>query len=161
STAVTLYSPTHYAANAGTIPGANDGVLFPLSSVSFQNLTDGSSNTILAGEVAFSIGGWAQGAVNAGGGGGGGGGGGASQGFARSVLRWWSCASACAKPGINPPVTTCSSACEQQYQFSSAHVGGAHFAFVDGHTAFLSQNMDVTVYRALLTCAGGEVVQLP
>src|SRR5205085_2401531 len=145
------YAPTHYAANAGTTPGQNDGMLFPLSKVGFRDIIDGTSNTIAAGEVNLTIGGWAQGAINAGGGGGGGGGGGASQGFGRSVLRWWSCASACAKPGINPPLTSCSSGCEQQFQFSSPHTGGVHFTYADGHTSFLSQNIDIGVLRSLVT----------
>jgi len=153
------YAPTHYAANAGTLPGQNDGVLYPLSKVSFRDLRDGASNTIAVGEVALSLGGWDQGAINAGGGGGGGGGGGASQGFGRSMLRWWSCAASCAKPGINPPLTTCSGGCEQQFQFSSRHVGGAQFTLADGHTTFVSENINVTVLRALMTRAGGEVTE--
>ena len=154
----TAYAPTHYVGNAGTLPGVNDGVLFPLSKIGHRDVRDGTSTTNAVGEVGFSIGGWAQGAVNQGSGGGGAGGVGASQGFGRSVLRWWSCASACAKPGINPPLTNCSGGCEQQFQFSSAHSGGAQFTFVDGHTAFISQNIDVNVLKSLITRSGGEVV---
>lgn len=150
------YAPTHYAANAGTIPGQNDGVLYPLSKVGFRDISDGTSTTFAAGEVGFSIGGWAQGAINQGGGGGGGGGGGASQGFGRSVMRWWKCASSCAVPGINPPATNCSSGCERQFQFSSGHVGGAHFTFADGHASFVSQNLDVGLLKSMMTRAGGE-----
>lgn len=90
--------------------------------------------------------------------GGGGGGGGAMQGFARDVLRWWRCASSCAVAGINPPQTTCSVSCERKFQFSSPHEGGCHFAFADGHGCFVSENIDVAVFRALLTRSGGEVV---
>jgi prepilin-type processing-associated H-X9-DG protein len=73
-------------------------------------------------------------------------------------MRWWKCASACALPGINPPVTTCQSSCEQRFQFSSRHEGGAQFTFADGHGTFISENMDVNVLRALATRAGNEVV---
>lgn len=149
------YGPSHYAANAGTQPGANDGVLFPMSCVRFQDIRDGTSRTIAAGELAYYVGGWAQGAVNTGGGGGcgGGGGGGTGQAFARSVLRWWQYASSTA-PGINPPQTA--SNCERQLQFSSVHTGGGHFVFADGHADFLSDTLDVNIFRALLTRSGGE-----
>ena len=148
------FGPSHYAGNAGTVPGQDDGVLYPMSRINFRDITDGTSQTMAAGELAFDVGGWARGASNSGGGGGGGGG----QGFARGVLRWWQCAASCARPGLNPPATTCSGSCERQFQFSSLHAGGGHFAFVDGHTDFFSDTTDVHLYRALLTRGAGEVV---
>jgi prepilin-type N-terminal cleavage/methylation domain-containing protein/prepilin-type processing-associated H-X9-DG protein len=42
--------------------------------------------------------------------------------------------------------------------FGSRHPGGAGFAFGDGHVVFLSDNIDLTTYRALSTRAGREVV---
>jgi prepilin-type processing-associated H-X9-DG protein len=42
--------------------------------------------------------------------------------------------------------------------FGSRHPGGAMFAFGDGHVVFLSENVDLTTYRALSTRAGGEVI---
>jgi prepilin-type N-terminal cleavage/methylation domain-containing protein len=152
------YGAGHYAANAGVLPGQDDGLLFPLSRTTFRDIADGSSNTLAVGELAFDVGGWARGAMNLGGGGGGGGGGGASQGFARSVLRWWRCASACALPGINPPATSCSSSCERSFQFSSVHAGGCQFILADGHTQFLSENISSDVLQRLLTRAGGELI---
>lgn len=155
------YGPGHYAGNAGTELGQNDGILFPLSAVRFRDVLDGTSQTIAVGELSHEIGGWGRGAINSGSGGGGGGGGGGSgggHGFARGVLRWWRCASGCAIPGINPPETSCNSSCERRFQFSSKHTGGCHFAFADGHAQFVSETIDVDVYRALLTRAGGETV---
>lgn len=41
--------------------------------------------------------------------------------------------------------------------FSSYHVGGAHFLFGDSHVRFVSENIDGGLYRALGTINGGEV----
>ena len=46
----------------------------------------------------------------------------------------------------------------QEYGPSSFHPGGAQHAFVDGSVQFLSETMEATVYDALTTRAGGEVV---
>ena len=44
-----------------------------------------------------------------------------------------------------------------EFPFSSRHAGsGAGFVFADGHTAFISDAIDMTAYRALSTRAGGE-----
>jgi hypothetical protein len=160
------YGPNHYAGSAGTIPGVNDGVLFPLSSVRFAELTDGASNTIATGELAHEFGGWARGAINAGSGGGGGGGGGGSggggsgggggQGFARGVMRWWKAAPNCAQPGMNPPKTNCSNSAERRFQFSSAHQGGCHFFLCDASGRFVGQSIDDDAFRALITREGAE-----
>ena len=42
--------------------------------------------------------------------------------------------------------------------FGSKHPGGAQFAFGDGHVSFLSENIDLTTYRAMSTRDGGEVL---
>jgi prepilin-type N-terminal cleavage/methylation domain-containing protein/prepilin-type processing-associated H-X9-DG protein len=155
------FAPSTYAGNAGTMPGQNDGILFPMSTVAFHDVVDGVSTTLIVGECAFGIGGWAQGAIvdprqfgrgekddSLG----------ASQGLGRGVLRWWSCAEPCARPGLNPPLTTCDDGCERKLQFSSAHPGGAQFIFADGHIRFLSQKIDSEVLKALTTRAGRELV---
>ena len=158
SPVLNLWGPCHYAANAGTQPGQNDGILYPLSSTNPASVTDGLSNTIAVGEIAFEFGGWARGAINLGGGGGGGSGGGGSQGFARAVLRWWQAAASCARPGINIPATTCSSSCEQRFQFSSPHPGGIQILILDGQARWLSDSIDITVLRSLITRSGDDLV---
>lgn len=40
----------------------------------------------------------------------------------------------------------------------SSHIGGCNFSFVDGHVQFISNNIDITTYRALFSRAGGEVI---
>ncbi len=42
--------------------------------------------------------------------------------------------------------------------FGGFHPGGANFLYCDGHTGFLADDVDLTVYRALSTMAGGEQV---
>lgn len=152
-----LWGQNHYAANAGTQPGLNDGLMFPLSSTTLRDVRDGSSQTIAVSEIAFEFGGWARGAMNLSGGGGGGGGGG-SQGYARAVLRWWQAASACAIPGINPPQTTCSNSCERRFQFSSVHNSGVHVLMCDGQVRFLSDKLSAGTLRGLMTRASNDVI---
>ncbi|RMG33864.1 MAG: DUF1559 domain-containing protein [Planctomycetota bacterium] len=42
--------------------------------------------------------------------------------------------------------------------FKSRHSGGAHFAMCDGHVRFVSDRIDLAVYRALATIQGGETI---
>jgi prepilin-type processing-associated H-X9-DG protein len=50
-------------------------------------------------------------------------------------------------------ITDC---CESLFQFSSRHDGGAHFGLADGSCRFLSQKIDMQVYRSRITRAGRE-----
>jgi prepilin-type N-terminal cleavage/methylation domain-containing protein len=45
--------------------------------------------------------------------------------------------------------------------FRSLHVGGAHFAMADASVHFVSDSINVVLYRQLATKAGGEVASLP
>ncbi len=45
--------------------------------------------------------------------------------------------------------------------FASNHPNGVNFQFADGHVAFLSQTISLTLYKALSTRAGGEAVSPP
>lgn len=48
--------------------------------------------------------------------------------------------------------------CEKEIAFSGHHRGGVQFVFADGHVTMLSDTMDRTIYSALGTRAGGEVI---
>jgi prepilin-type N-terminal cleavage/methylation domain-containing protein/prepilin-type processing-associated H-X9-DG protein len=124
--------------------------------IGYRDITDGSSNTIMLGEVCASL---TVTAANTGVGaywpvwtGGNGGQGNAWVGFgcfARLTNG--------AYP-INTPATTTNS----DYSFRSQHVGGAQFLFGDGSVSFLSQNIDtIVVYPALGSRNGGEAVARP
>ena len=43
----------------------------------------------------------------------------------------------------------------------SYHVGGTNYLLGDGSVRFLSETLDLTAYRNLATCNGGELVELP
>jgi prepilin-type N-terminal cleavage/methylation domain-containing protein/prepilin-type processing-associated H-X9-DG protein len=42
---------------------------------------------------------------------------------------------------------------------ASEHTAGLNAAFVDGHISFISNNIDINIWRAMFSRAGGEVVQ--
>ena len=47
------------------------------------------------------------------------------------------------------------------YSFRSQHTTGANFAMGDGRVVFISQSIDLTVYRSLATHSGGETANIP
>ncbi len=42
--------------------------------------------------------------------------------------------------------------------FSSHHTGGAHFLLGDGHVQYISDSMDLSIYQALGTISGSEII---
>jgi hypothetical protein len=108
-----------------------DGVFFHNSQVNFGGITDGLSNTILVGERSSKLGfsTWV-GAVSGG-----------EEAMVRVV-------------GItdHPPND------EHGHfeDFSSNHPSGANFLLGDNSVRLFNEHMDISVYRALSTRAGGE-----
>jgi prepilin-type processing-associated H-X9-DG protein len=114
----------------------NYAVSYPLSSI-----TDGTSNTLIAGEVVDAH-------------------------TAASSNRWMVASRLSdvlrstenpinTMPGKGVVYNTMNAA------FASRHPGGAHFVFADGHVAFLNDSINLTTYRALSTRSGGESVNAP
>jgi prepilin-type processing-associated H-X9-DG protein len=142
------------------------GIFVPNRSTSFSEITDGLSNTILAGEVPRFR--W-TGPTPAG----------------QSATFWAPCHTAtdgwaAAGPntlfetGIYNPALAVGAKWYNNDQgqsggfntgyFESAgsdHQGGAHFAMADGSVQFLSEDINSTVYMRLGAKADGEIVSLP
>lgn len=116
-------------------PSDSDGVFFHNSKLRMADVRDGLSNTLFVGErsskIDHSL--WI-GVVH-----------GAEHAMARVV------GSADHPPGHSVHFD----------DFSSAHPGGAHFAFGDGSARFIAETIDEGVFRALATRAGGEPVTAP
>jgi prepilin-type N-terminal cleavage/methylation domain-containing protein/prepilin-type processing-associated H-X9-DG protein len=62
------------------------------------------------------------------------------------------------KNPINANILPMAPDAENDAPFGSYHPGGAHFGYIDGHVAFLSETINMTTYQALSTIAGGEVL---
>ena len=132
---------TYYGTNPTSAMGTNinNGGSFSVNSnTRHRDLSDGSSNTILIGEVqrlnsgtlgpATSFDGWAIGGLPT-----------LFSTFDTLVQT---------KAGINGL---------QRETAGSDHTGGAYFGLADGSVRFLSQNMDLTIYAGLGTTGEGEV----
>lgn len=143
----TLYA---YAAYYGQPEPAFDGAVIPLKwdtpaypnkeATALRDLTDGTSNTFLAGETDFApkgvpstaMGGvWAYGYI------------GYSWGTTFHTFN------------NHKQTSTVYGA------FRSQHPAGANFAFCDGSVRFVATGMDHTLYQGLSTRGNGEIVQLP
>ncbi|MCA1685336.1 MAG: DUF1559 domain-containing protein [Planctomycetia bacterium] len=146
-------APSNYVGVFGSSdPGIDgDGVLFRDSAVGFRDITDGTSQTLAAGERSFALGeaswvGSVTGAVlfpdnNDG------------IGYPRAE----------AGPGMTLGHTGGGRGpgdpSAEVNQFYSRHSGrGVNFVFADGHVAYLKATLNTRTFRALSTRAGGEVI---
>ncbi len=141
--ATSHYAGCHHDSEA-PIDESNNGVLFLNSRLRLAKVLDGLSQTIMLGEMADTKDtlGWVSGT--------------------RSTLRN---TSALNDPKVfdrnsvlenEAPVE--SSGTLQVGGFSSFHTGGAQFVLADGSTRFLSQNIDVELYKKLGNRADGELL---
>jgi prepilin-type processing-associated H-X9-DG protein len=152
------YAYTSYLGNTGTQGGVplatfrGDGMFrsprdFPrtLPSLSIRKVTDGASNTLFVGErpvinwqqAGGDFGWWATGAGLLG----------PPAGRGDNVLD--------ASGGLRPG-TSAASMLDDVFHWWSYHTGGAHFVYVDGHTRFLSYEIDHLTLLAMSSRNGGE-----
>jgi prepilin-type N-terminal cleavage/methylation domain-containing protein/prepilin-type processing-associated H-X9-DG protein len=148
---------TSYLGVEGIDLHSNGGVLFRDSRIRIADITDGTSQTLLAGErppsADFQFGWWYAGAGQA------------FTGSGDMVLgieevdvmsyRIVPCPSGRYYYGPGQVINEC-----DMFHFWSLHTGGANFLFCDGSVHFLSYSA-VSVLPALATRAGGEAVDVP
>ena len=135
---LTSYAGCHHSTEA-PIDTDNNGLLFLNSEISYGDIYDGSSNTILVGELQtdeLSSLGWASGT--------------------RASLRNTSPIIAMAPGAIvqaAPPTNL-----KEVGGFGSRHPGITNFCFADGRVSSLSNNIDPIVYQTLGDRADGEMM---
>jgi prepilin-type processing-associated H-X9-DG protein len=148
---------TSYVGVLGKAYDQTDGVLFRDSQVRLTDITDGTGNTLMAGERPPSAdlwyGWWYAGYGQAG------------TGSADMLLGvrernfGGPYVSACPRGPYQRRAGRLDEQCDL-FHFWSLHAGGAHFLFADGSVHFVRYAADA-VLPALATRAGGEVAELP
>jgi prepilin-type N-terminal cleavage/methylation domain-containing protein/prepilin-type processing-associated H-X9-DG protein len=146
-------SPANYVAVFGTSdPGIDgDGMFFRNSAIAPRDVTDGTSNTLAAGERSFALGeaawvGSVTGAVlypdNSDG-----------IGYPRAETgAGMILGQTGARTGPGAPSG-------EVNQYYSLHSGrGVHFVFADGHVSYLKSSLNYLTFHALATRAGGETL---
>ena len=119
-------------------PCVGEGTFFQNSRIQFRDFTDGLSNTISVGE---------------------------HKSRRDSGVNWNSTWTGVVAKGNDALVRilgttdhTPNSPANHIDDFSSYHVGGAHFTMGDGSVRFISTNIDVNLYQRLATRAAGDIV---
>jgi prepilin-type N-terminal cleavage/methylation domain-containing protein/prepilin-type processing-associated H-X9-DG protein len=114
-----------------------DGVMYQVSYTPISKITDGTSHTLIVGEVVGGLG--------------------STDNFGFYWVTWNVLHTA---NGIN-----LASRFEPQRwnsvdegSFASFHPGGCHFVYCDGHASFLSEDIDKVTLAALTTRAGNDVI---
>jgi len=134
----------------------SDGVIYPNSAVTIQEVQDGLSNTLLAGEMGFQMADYFY-----------------TSGPHAGQVRWGNTSWPWGYPGYSiasawAPLNTKTfgtagprSPTSGYAAFRSDHLGGVNFVLGDRSVRFIKTTISHADYRALATRAGGEVVAFP
>ena len=152
--------------NSGDMINAGNGIFFPgrlhdtavappkavrPASARMGDITDGTSNTLMIGEAVPQ--------------------------WCTHTWWWWhnavtgttaippnaldtTCGNYNAANSKEQNLFNCRTYWQGNYSFFSRHTGGVQFALADGSVRFISDNIDLTVYRNAGTMGGGEVSNL-
>jgi prepilin-type N-terminal cleavage/methylation domain-containing protein len=138
----------------------SDGVIVPAihGAVRITGITDGASNTILAGEMHWTIRGWTYTS-------------GALAGQPRTGRTFWANGHPFVswtwtntpmnthdEPAVAPAANATDWWNRAIYSFRSVHVEGVHFALADGSTRFIRKSIPHATFQALGSRNGGEVI---
>ncbi len=120
---------------------ATQGMLLLNASIKMAHVTDGTSNTLFVGEIAKPGGdgaNWVRGYASGG------------NAASKNIMR-----------GINVSTETEISGQYNHWSFGSRHPGGAQFGLVDGSVRFVSETIDMAIYKAIASRNGQEAVTVP
>jgi prepilin-type processing-associated H-X9-DG protein len=140
-----LVAGTLGVSTAGDAKFANDGLFYYVVTHKFSKVTDGTSHTMMVGEV---IDGHTQNSSNI---------------WTRAVRSMDSQRSTDNPLNTWPgqPIASTQYGLAVNGAFASRHPGGCQFVFGDAHIEFLQENLDAKIYNALATRAGNEALSAP
>lgn len=121
--------------------------------VRIADIRDGTTNTLIAGEMHYNLRGWTDrnGNVRSG----------------NTNWVWGHPGQGCVEASTSVPLNTLDYVPSSVamyfrkngvYAFRSSHANGGDFVFADGHTQFISQTIDFSVYQAIGSRSGAEVI---
>ncbi|MFK7777646.1 MAG: DUF1559 domain-containing protein [Gimesia sp.] len=126
----------------GTLGGGHLGIFYPNSDTAIRDINDGTSNTLMTGEMqrlrgsnsTLSLDSWAAGGV-------------------ANIFDTDTAGSSSENgSGVNKGING------GQYEApGSDHIGGAHFGLADGSVRFISENIDNTTLNRIGTADGGKI----